>query len=316
MAIIRDLNLQKKKSIILRNITNKQPIKKTYKHEQDINQVLSHLTCNENLLLERQEETCIKDITMYQEYIEHIFKHFKDIENKTNIDPNYMSFQDELTWSMRELLVDWMVDAHCKLELATETLFLSINIIDRFLSLRTVSVAKLQLVGITSLMIASKYEEVVCPTIDTFASLSETEIYEEEIIKAEKYMLHVLDYRLEYSSPLNFLRKNIKFKKNGILIQSIGKYLLEMSMHFQEYLLYPGSMLAASAMSIAYDMIQGSESKNSFFVFSYYKPEEIKSCVDWMINLLNKKTKYENLIKKYSSTDEIGAIKYIEMYEK
>ena len=61
---------------------------------------------------------------------------------------------------MRGILTDWLVQVHVRFRLMPETLFLCINIIDRFLSVRVVSLAKLQLVGITCLFITAKVEEI------------------------------------------------------------------------------------------------------------------------------------------------------------
>jgi hypothetical protein len=48
-----------------------------------------------------------------------------------------------------------------------ETLFLTVNILDRFLAVQKVARQRLQLVGVTSLMIAAKYEEIYPPEVRT-----------------------------------------------------------------------------------------------------------------------------------------------------
>jgi hypothetical protein len=65
---------------------------------------------------------------------------------------------------MREKVVDWMCLAHLRYHMTPETLWIAVNIMDRFLSNRQVSVVKLQLVGAISLFIAAKYEEIIAPT--------------------------------------------------------------------------------------------------------------------------------------------------------
>jgi len=49
---------------------------------------------------------------------------------------SYMKSQTDINESMRAILVDWLVDVHLKFKLLSETLFLTINIIDRFLSVK------------------------------------------------------------------------------------------------------------------------------------------------------------------------------------
>ena len=74
---------------------------------------------------------------------------------------------------MRSILVDWLIEVQWKLKLLPETLYLSINITDRILSLRRVSLSRLQLVGLAATLLASKYEEVVPPSIQNFVFLAD-----------------------------------------------------------------------------------------------------------------------------------------------
>ncbi len=73
--------------------------------------------------------------------------------------------------------IDWLVDIHAKFRLLPETLYLAVNIIDRFLSRRTISLSKLQLIGVTAMFIASKYEEVMCPSIQNFYYLADGRLH-------------------------------------------------------------------------------------------------------------------------------------------
>ena len=82
--------------------------------------------------------------------------------------PMYMDSQKELTWTLRGVLVHWLVQVHAYLGLVPETLLPTVNIIDRILSAHVISLAKLLLVGITSLFIASKVKEVMSPPIVPF----------------------------------------------------------------------------------------------------------------------------------------------------
>ena len=79
--------------------------------------------------------------------------------------PLYIYTQNKLSWTVRGILIDWIIQVHLDFHLLPEILFLAINIIDRFLPTCTISLAKLQLVGITCLFIASKVEEIMSPSI-------------------------------------------------------------------------------------------------------------------------------------------------------
>lgn len=76
-----------------------------------------------------------------------------------------MDSQLDINSKMRAILVDWLIEVHKKFELMPESLYLTVNIVDRFLSLKTVSRRELQLVGISSMLIACKYEEIWAPEV-------------------------------------------------------------------------------------------------------------------------------------------------------
>lgn len=78
---------------------------------------------------------------------------------------DYMHLQPDINAKMRSILVDWLVEVHRKFELMPETLYLTINIMDRFLAVKVVPRKELQLVGISSMLIACKYEEIWAPEV-------------------------------------------------------------------------------------------------------------------------------------------------------
>lgn len=78
---------------------------------------------------------------------------------------DYMDSQPEINERMRAILIDWLIQVHYKFELSLETLYLTINIIDRFLASKTILRRELQLVGMGAMLIASKYEEIWAPQV-------------------------------------------------------------------------------------------------------------------------------------------------------
>ena len=98
-------------------------------------------------------------------YVQDMYKHFKSRESATSVRPLYMESQPHINDRMRSILVDWLVEVHLKFKLVPETLYLTINLIDRYLAEKEVSRPRLQLVGVTALLIASKYEEIYPPEL-------------------------------------------------------------------------------------------------------------------------------------------------------
>ena len=98
-------------------------------------------------------------------YVHEMYAHFRMKETVTSVRPLYMETQPHINEKMRSILVDWLIEVHLKFKLVPETLYLTINLIDRYLERAEVSRAKLQLVGVACLLVASKYEEIYPPEL-------------------------------------------------------------------------------------------------------------------------------------------------------
>lgn len=78
---------------------------------------------------------------------------------------DYIEAQVEINSKMRAILADWIIEVHHKFELMPETLYLTMYIIDQYLSLQPVLRRELQLVGVSAMLIACKYEEIWAPEV-------------------------------------------------------------------------------------------------------------------------------------------------------
>ncbi|KAG4300945.1 hypothetical protein PCK1_002644 [Pneumocystis canis] len=239
---------------------------------------------------------------MVSEYVEEIIGYMRELEVLTLPLPDYMDRQKELQWKMRGILVDWLIEVHAKFRLLPETLFLSVNIIDRFLSLRVCSLPKLQLVGITALFIAAKYEEVMCPSIQNFIYMADGGYTNEEILKAEQYVLQVLGYDMSYPNPINFLRRVSKADNYDIQTRTVAKYLMEISLLDHRFLPFVPSNIAASGIYLARIMVTGGDWNANLIHYSGYKESDLLPCSKIMLDYLSHSViKHEAFFKKYAS---------------
>lgn len=201
----------------------------------------------------------IDDPLMVAEYVHDIFGYLKELEISTAPNADYMSTQEDLEWKMRGILVDWLIEVHTRFHLLPETLFLAVNIIDRFLSNKVVQLDRLQLVGVTAMFIASKYEEVLSPHVANFRHVADDGFTEAEILSAERYVLSTLNYDLSYPNPMNFLRRISKADDYDIQTRTLGKYLMEISLLDYRFMNYLPSHIAAASMFLARMILERGE---------------------------------------------------------
>ena len=201
----------------------------------------------------------VDDPLMVSEYVTEIFEYLSELEVATQPHADYMDHQEDLEWKMRGILVDWLIEVHTRFRLLPETLFLAVNIIDRFLSAKVVQLDRLQLVGVTAMFIASKYEEVLSPHVANFRHVADDGFTESEILSAERYVLSALNYDLSYPNPMNFLRRISKADSYDIQTRTLGKYLMEISLLDHRFMEYLPSQVAAASMYLARKILERGE---------------------------------------------------------
>lgn len=99
------------------------------------------------------------------EYASDIHENMRKEEGKSLVWSSYMEAQPDVNEKMRAILIDWLVEVHLKFKLVPETLYLTVSLIDKYLEKVVVNWEKLQLVGVTAMLIASKYEEIYAPEV-------------------------------------------------------------------------------------------------------------------------------------------------------
>ena len=187
------------------------------------------------------------DPTMVAEYCNEIFEHTSRLEKKLCADANYMDYQPDLTWRHRRLLLNWLVQIHEKFNLLQETLYLAVNIMDRFLSHTEIALDKFHLVGSTCLFIASKYEEINCIVLKDLLKILDDQYTESQVIRAERYILCALDFELGWPGPMSYLRRISKADEYDFDIRTLAKYLLETTIMDPCVVASPPSWVAAGA---------------------------------------------------------------------
>jgi hypothetical protein len=247
------------------------------------------------------DEEDLDDPLMVAEYVHEIFAYMKKLEISTLPNPDYMDNQDELEWKMRGILVDWLLEVHTRFRLLPETLFLAVNIIDRFLSCKVVQLDRLQLVGVTAMFIASKYEEVLSPHVQNFKHVADDGFTEAEILQAERFVLGALDYDLSYPNPMNFLRRISKADNYDIQTRTLGKYLLEIGCLDHRFLQYPPSHVAAAAMYLARAVLERGEWDATLAHYAGYTEHDIQPVFKLMVDYLHGPVVHDAFFRKYAS---------------
>ncbi|CAM9393924.1 unnamed protein product [Ectocarpus sp. 13 AM-2016] len=184
------------------------------------------------------------------EYAMDMYKRYKELEEKYT--PTvYMHTQVDINCKMRAILIDWIVEVHLKFKLADPTLYLTCHIIDRFCMQENVHRSKLQLVGVTALLIACKYEEIFPTEVRDCVYITDHAYTREEVLEMEQTILRRLKFELTVPTQWTFLVRFLKIAKATDRQHHRAQYYLERCLQEHEALSFRPSMLAAASVFLA-----------------------------------------------------------------
>jgi len=256
------------------------------------------------------------------EYVPSMYAYLREIERKTPIKPNFLN-GCPINGKMRGVLLDWLIEVHLQFKLLQETLYMTTFIIDRFLQVEglTIRRKKLQLVGVTSMLIASKVEEMYAPEVNDFVYITDNAYSANEIKEMEIRILNSIRFGLGRPLPLHFLRRNSKAGNVDVLQHTVAKYLLESSLLEYDMAHYSPSIQAAAALFLALRLLEPDATLESCWTptlqhYSTYTKEKLLPVVSKMAAVMKKAkdsklqavhTKY--LSKKFLKVADMSELK-------
>ena len=254
------------------------------------------------------------NVQIPKEYINTIYYNLLNEEN-IGISPqakyNYMNDQSEINERMRGILIDWLIEVHFKFGFTDETLYMTVSIIDRYLSNNHITKKNLQLLGITSLLISCKHEEIDVPKITDFTYITNNAYDKNEVIRMENDILKFLKFNLLCPSPIKFfeyLSLHFNFNKK---MQMMGKYLMESFLLDIKNIKHKASIIACASCYIVMKFFKIKNYKESYDKKFYslvtdenskYNENDIKDCAKDICILIDSihKNKFFGCQKKFS----------------
>ncbi|CAD5330042.1 unnamed protein product [Arabidopsis thaliana] len=263
--------------------------------------------------MEEEQEEPVLDIDEYDannslaavEYVQDLYDFYRKTERFSCVPLDYMAQQFDISDKMRAILIDWLIEVHDKFELMNETLFLTVNLIDRFLSKQAVARKKLQLVGLVALLLACKYEEVSVPIVEDLVVISDKAYTRTDVLEMEKIMLSTLQFNMSLPTQYPFLKRFLKAAQSDKKLEILASFLIELALVDYEMVRYPPSLLAATAVYTAQCTIHGFSEWNSTCEFHcHYSENQLLECCRRMVRLHQKAgtDKLTGVHRKYSSS--------------
>jgi hypothetical protein len=275
----------------LTKIEKRPPVPSTpQSHKQNVLNV-SFTSIKNPFKIKKSKKMPFFDPLLVEEYDLEIYEYWRQLELELRVDPNYMERQPEVEWEMRHTLICWLVQIHAQFKMNVETLHLTIHLIDRTMTHKVISVNKLQLVGVSALLVAAKFEEIMAPSVHDLSYFTDFAYSSEEIIRAERHLLGIVMYQIGIPSPLQFLRRMIK-GNNDARLWNLCSYFIEMLLLDHRFLQYVPSYLASAALFLSIKVLYDGEWVNypnetlHLTNLIGYKEQDLLDCVYGLLNFL------------------------------
>ncbi|KAJ3013919.1 UNVERIFIED_CONTAM: hypothetical protein HDU68_000498 [Siphonaria sp. JEL0065] len=189
------------------------------------------------------------------EYAPEIEQYIREMEittlpNVTSID----AIQAEISWKHRKSLILWLIEVHSEYDLRPETLYLCVNFLDRVCAKRVVNRSEYQLLGLTCLWIAAKYEENHgrVPSPKTLSMLLENSVPPSRFAAMERVILSDLGFVLGHPTPESFLKSQCK-QLNNVKppIRALARLIMELTLIHRRFRPFRSSLLAMASLILA-----------------------------------------------------------------
>ncbi|XP_052197068.1 G2/mitotic-specific cyclin-2-like [Diospyros lotus] len=254
------------------------------------------------------DNTNAKNPLAVADYVDDLYAYYRKMESCSCVSSNYMAQQFDISDRMRAILIDWLIEVHYKFELRDETLFLTVNLIDRFLAQQAMVRKKLQLVGLVAMLLACKYEEVSVPVVDDLIFISDKAYSRKELLEMERLMLNALQYNMSVPTPYVFMRRYLKAAESDKKLETLSFFLVELCLVEYEMLRFPPSFLAAAAVYTAQCTLYGFKQwTKTCEWYTSYSEDQLLECSKLIVSFHDKAAagKLTAVHRKYS-TSKLG----------
>ena len=172
---------------------------------------------------------------------------------------------------MRPYLLDFIIEAHSVFQLMPETLFLAVNLLDRYCSKREVFKRHYQLVSCAALLIASKYgdKKEKVPTIKELRSMCGSLYDDDMFLQMEWHILSTLGWIIGHSTVDSFLRLAVKDAVYDPEAENLALYISEISLYHREFVSKLSSSAALSSLALARHILGRPQARQNEYASNY-----------------------------------------------
>merc|ERR1712111_121292 len=334
----KPVNLKKRKSSLKKSDSMEVDANKKPRVEEDVETEVESVPVQafstKNLGLFNVEDIDSEDVDDPQlvvEYVNEIYEYMRLMERQQSVKKTYLDGKiGAILPKMRSVVVEWLVEVHQQFSMLQETLYLSVAIFDRYMQVAAEKVPRksLQLVGVTAMFIAAKYEEMYAPEIGDFVYITDNAYTQNQIRDTEIKIMTVLKFDMGRPLPLHFLRRNSKAGQVDATSHTLAKYVMELTLLEYQFAHVLPSEIAAAALAFSLKALDVEEKplselwNETLRYYSQYELKDISEIIQQVASMVltttraPEKSKLLAIRKKYANKKFGKIAEYTELTNK
>ncbi|KAH0793272.1 cyclin-A1 [Histomonas meleagridis] len=238
------------------------------------------------------------------EYELEVYLFMKHNELKELPSPELFQIQSNITPRMRSTVIDWLVDVHRKMKMHTDTLYLTVYLIDRYLSKFDLDKSKFQRLGCAALLIASKNYEIYPPSIDDLVELADKSFTRTALIRMEASLFACNDFHVDPILSSMFLKRYLRLISPESKTSMLAYFISETALLYPDFIGEVPSKLAAASVCLAMVITEGQSQWDRYLeINTGYKLSDISQLAQKLAQAVVTSTtsRFQAIRKKYAN---------------
>jgi hypothetical protein len=213
-----------------------------------------------------------------------VYQFMRSVECTGLPSANIFSQQSNITPRMRATVLDWLVEVHRKLRMHTDTLYLTVMLIDQYLASNDLDKAKFQRLACAALLIAGKNSEMRPPSLQDLVDLADKSFTVIALSRMEAALFAAVDFHVDAILPSMFLKRFLRLVNTDVRLSMLAHFICETALLDTEFIGETPSRMAASVVCLAVTLERGAGQWSGYLEANTgYKLEQIAELVQKLL---------------------------------
>jgi hypothetical protein len=233
-----------------------------------------------------------------------VYRFMRKAEGSNIPSPQLFSHQENITPRMRTTVVDWIIDVHRKMQMHTDTLWLTVMLIDQYLTSKSIPKTQFQRLACAAVVIAAKSGEQNPPSLRELVELADRSFSVGALSRMEADLFATVHFHVDPILPSMFLKRFLRLANADVELMMLAHFLAEVALLETELIGTLPSILAAAALCLALALLRGPKTWDATLVNNTgYATEQLSDIVQKLLSAVSGlgTGKFQALRKKYAS---------------